>query len=209
MRYEIFSLALRSQPFCDSGDMKGLFDSTLALAVLGTLLMPGCFDRRMVRIDPMASKYRSSVKRLHGNGCLSSPFDLIDVDADVGVVAAGSAGFSKYSSFLISDGVFVVGFDRLVGDLCTSSVIIARLRVVIVVDVAVAADSSIGDANDMISSSLETATRDSSASSSSLLSRLKRLPRVSGGGCDVRSVAGGGVSNTCFVGVILSEQALA
>lgn len=57
-RYESFSLVFRSQPFCDSGEMNGV---TTLVFTDGTLLIPGCLTRRIVRIEPIDSKYLRSV----------------------------------------------------------------------------------------------------------------------------------------------------
>lgn len=58
MRYDSFSFVLRSHPFCDSGDTNGV--AVMVAFAVGTRFIFGCFARRIVRIDPIDSKYLSS-----------------------------------------------------------------------------------------------------------------------------------------------------
>lgn len=101
VRYETLSLVFRSQPFCDSGDTKGV--AVIALAV-GTLLIPGCFARRIVRIEPIDSKYLSSENGLENSLFINEQLAVLD-DARGGISSTPPS----------------IRFDRFIGDVLRSS----------------------------------------------------------------------------------------
>lgn len=115
-RYDSFSFVFRSQPFCDSGEMNGV---TASVFTDGTLLIPGCLTRRMVRIDPIDSKYLRSVYvfwfahvALFGR--------LISCVVSLCLYAASSDRFNGFGGVEVDDTISV-DLDRFVGD--SSSVI--------------------------------------------------------------------------------------
>lgn len=123
-RYDSFSLVLRSQPFCDSGDMNGV---TASVLTDGTLLIPGCLARRMVRIDPIDSKYLRSVYVLW--------FEHVALFGRIASwVSLYALSIVRFDDLVDDemDAVISVDFERFVGDSSSaiSFVLAARFRLI-------------------------------------------------------------------------------
>lgn len=102
VRYDSLSFVFRSHPFCDSGDTNGV--AVMVAFVVGTRFMFGCFARRIVRIDPIDSKYFSSENGFEKSAGIEWAEQLAVLD-EAGPV------------WLMPSSIF---FDRFIGDVLRS-----------------------------------------------------------------------------------------
>lgn len=122
-RYDSFSLVFRSQPFCDSGEMNGV---TASVFTDGTLLIPGCLTRRMVRIDPIDSKYLRSVYVFWFEH-VALLGRVVPCAVSLCLYAVSSDRFDDLFGVEVDDSISV-DLDRFVGDSSSVSSVVFAVR---------------------------------------------------------------------------------